>query len=217
MTKLNQQPQIRTIRLFGSLGKKFGEVHRFSVRTPAEAVRALCVNFPKFEKELRDSKDKNVAYKVKVDSREIDASELKFPSSKEIHFSPIIMGAGNATGKFIVGAVLIVAGLIITGGTYGAGAPLGTAMINVGIGFMIGGVFQMLSPVPKGQDPQESPDDKPSYVFNGPVNTTAQGEPVPIGYGRMIIGSAVISAGIVVDDLSTVDPLVDPNLLNWIK
>ena len=37
----------------------------------------------------------------------------------------------------------------------------------------------------------------PSYLFNGAVNTTAQGHPVPIGYGRLIVGSAVISASIV--------------------
>jgi len=40
-----------------------------------------------------------------------------------------------------------------------------------------------------------------SYVFNGAVNTTAQGHPVPVGYGRMIVGSAVISAGIDVDEI----------------
>jgi predicted phage tail protein len=33
------------------------------------------------------------------------------------------------------------------------------------------------------------------------VNTTAQGHPVPVGYGRMIVGSAVISAGIDVDEI----------------
>ena len=32
--------------------------------------------------------------------------------------------------------------------------------------------------------------------FNGPVNTVSQGNPVPVGYGRLKIGSAVISSGL---------------------
>ncbi|MGZ6477653.1 MAG: tail assembly protein [Bdellovibrionales bacterium] len=212
-----KSPPVKTIRLFGSLGKKFGDVHRFSVRTPAEAVRALCANFPGFEQELLESSRKNVGYKVTVDNREIDESELKFPSSKEIHFAPVIMGAGSGTGKVIIGAVLIVAGLVIGVGSAGTAGFIAGAMVNVGIGLMIGGVVQMLSPVPKADDPQEDPAHKPSYVFNGPVNTIAQGQPVPVGYGRLIVGGAVISAGVVVDDLSTVDPLVDPTPPVWVK
>ena len=42
--------------------------------------------------------------------------------------------------------------------------------------------------------PKTEPDTR--YHFNGVVNTTAQGNPVPLGYGRMIVGSAVVSAGI---------------------
>ncbi|HNQ32149.1 MAG TPA: hypothetical protein PKJ93_00055, partial [Methanoculleus sp.] len=36
----------------------------------------------------------------------------------------------------------------------------------------------------------------------GPVNTMAQGHPVPVGYGEMIVGSAVISAGIEIDEVA---------------
>jgi predicted phage tail protein len=63
----------------------------------------------------------------------------------------------------------------------------------------IGGVIQMLSPqqMPKSG---ESANNGASYNFTGPVNTTAQGNPVPVLYGRMIVGSAVISAGIVAED-----------------
>ena len=34
------------------------------------------------------------------------------------------------------------------------------------------------------------------YLFNGPVNTTQQGLPVPIAYGELVVGGAVISASI---------------------
>lgn len=39
-----------------------------------------------------------------------------------------------------------------------------------------------------------------SYNFSGAVNTTIQGSAVPVMYGRMFVGSAVIAAGIVAED-----------------
>ena len=67
---------------------------------------------------------------------------------------------------------------------------------------ILGGVAQMIAPTAKSSDPSERPENQPSYVFNGAVNTTAQGHPVPVGYGRLIVGSAVISAGIDVDEIA---------------
>ena len=46
----------------------------------------------------------------------------------------------------------------------------------------------------------DGPDNGASYNFNGPVNTTAQGNPVPLLYGEMFVGSATISAGIYSED-----------------
>ncbi len=209
--------QLRVIKLYGELGERFGRIHRLSVKTPAEAVRALSANFPEFEKNVLELGKKNLVYQVKVDGRTIDESELSYPLSREIHFTPVIRGAGGPTDKFIVGAVLIIAGIVIGAGSGGTAGFIGGAMVNVGIGFMIGGVVQMLSPVPKDPGPDEAAVHTPSYVFNGPVNTTAQGQPVPVLYGRLLVGSAIISAGIVIDDLSTVDPLIDPATLVWVK
>jgi predicted phage tail protein len=66
----------------------------------------------------------------------------------------------------------------------------------------LGGVAQMLAPQPASNEPSERPENQPSYTFNGAVNTTAQGQPVPLGYGRLVVGSAVISAGIDVDQVA---------------
>lgn len=208
---------MKTIRLYGELAKKYGPVHVLAVKTPAEAVRALNANHPGFDRHLIESAERNIAYQVKVDDSEIDETQLKYPVSREIHFTPMIQGAGSAGAKLIIGAVLIVAGVLLTVYSGGTGAAIGGYMINAGIGFMIGGVVQMLVPVPKAGDPAEDAENKPSYVFNGPVNTTAQGQPVPIGYGRLIVGGAVISAGIVVDDLSSIDPLFDWDSLEFTK
>ena len=42
----------------------------------------------------------------------------------------------------------------------------------------------------------EQVENKPSYLFDGAVNTTRQGNAVPVGYGRLRVGSQVISAGL---------------------
>ena len=66
---------------------------------------------------------------------------------------------------------------------------------------LLGELGRSFAPTPKATEPSERPENKPSYSFNGAVNTTAQGHPVPVGYGRLIVGSAVISAGIDVDEI----------------
>lgn len=64
----------------------------------------------------------------------------------------------------------------------------------------VGGVVQMLSPQVSGLRMRQDPDNKPSYAFGGPVNTTASGNPVPLLYGQREIGGAIISAGIYAED-----------------
>lgn len=65
---------------------------------------------------------------------------------------------------------------------------------------MAGGVIQLLSPQPGGLARKESSDNKASYAFGGVTNTTSQGYPVGLLYGKRRIGGAIISAGIYVGD-----------------
>ena len=76
-------------------------------------------------------------------------------------------------------------------------------MVQIGASLILGGVVQMLTPVPRGTK-NKSVSNEPSYSFNGAVNTQAQGNPVPLLYGRMIVGSAVISAGINAEDYAPI-------------
>jgi predicted phage tail protein len=190
---------MRIVRLSGELGKKFGRVHRLLVKTPGEAIRALCANFPEFEKDLRESHKRNVGYRVINGNYELEkAEEVREPASGEIKIIPVIMGA-NATTRILIGVTLIAAALVMTVSGVGAGAA--PYVMSAGIGLTLGGVIELLSPVPKIKEPDERPENKPSYIFNGPVNTTAQGHPVPIGYGRLRVGGGIVSAGISIDQI----------------
>jgi predicted phage tail protein len=62
---------------------------------------------------------------------------------------------------------------------------------------VLGGVAQLLTPVPKmaaGKDSDKDP--RKSYSFSGIQNVSRQGVPVPVIYGETIVGSVVISAAI---------------------
>lgn len=193
---------MRTILLLGDLGNNFGKKFEMDVKNPAEVIRALCANFPDFKKYVIESGKKNVFYKVLVGKQARTVEQLHDPSGKDvIKIVPVIGGAGGRANPFtfIAAAALIAASFV--GNYFFPGNPISPYLMNAGIAMAIGGVVQMLTPVPKTPNNNDRPDNKPSFVFNGAVNTVAQGNPVPVGYGRMIVGSAVISAGITTDEL----------------
>ncbi|RIQ74583.1 tail assembly protein [Bordetella avium] len=197
--------RVRTIRLYGQLGAQFGRVHRLAVNSTAEAVRALCVLIPGFEAAMASSADRGVSYACFVGRRNIGHDELaSLVGDDDIRVAPIIAGAKRG-GLFqvVLGAALIGLAAWNPMGwlALGAKGAVGTtAMFSMGMSLALGGVVQMLSPQQRALSTKDGPDNGASYNFSGPVNTTAQGNPVPILYGRMIIGSATISAGIFSED-----------------
>lgn len=193
--------RLTTIRLYGALGARFGRVHKMAVQTSAEAVKALCVNFDGLEEYLMNAKKNGMVFAVFRGKRNIGVEDYKsLGGESDIRIAPVMEGAKKA-GVFqtILGAVLVVAGVVY--GAYTGDWGNAAYAIQAGIGAMAGGVYQMLSPQPKGLQSREDPDNKPSYAFGGAVNTIAMGNPVPVLYGEREIGGAIISAGIVAEDI----------------
>jgi predicted phage tail protein len=196
---INYQP-MTTIKLYGQL-RQFGRSFRLSVRSPAEAIKALCVQIPGFEQFLSNAKSRGMEFAVFRGKTNIGEQELSFSGDGEIRIAPIITGSKKAGGlQTIIGAVLIVVGLVITGGTFGAGAPFGSALITMGASMAIGGVIQMLSPAAKGLKTSAAPENTPGYAFGSAKNTTASGNPVPLCVGKRRWGGAIISAAIYAED-----------------
>ena len=191
--------QLQTIRLYGELGTRFGRVHHLAVSSAAEAVRALGARFPDFDQHLIDSIDRNVGYSVFYGKTNLEKSRLHEPCSNEdIRIAPMVMGSkSNGVFNIIVGAILVIVGAVFT--AFGGGG-IGIPMMNLGWGMIVGGVVQLLVPAPKGTSAKDKADNQPSYAFNGSVNTQAQGNPVPVLYGELIVGSAVINASIDAQD-----------------
>ena len=195
------EPRLRTIRLYGRLGARFGRKFRLAVSSPAEAIRALCVLLPGFKQYLMAAKGSGMEFAVFVGRQNLVKEQLKDPpGDDDIRIAPVMVGAKRAGAlQTIVGAVLIVVGAILY---Y---TPVGVPLIKLGVAMAAGGIVQMISPQPTGLGAKDSPENTPSYSMNGAVNTQAQGNPVPLAYGGhdtkgMFTGSAVISGGIYAEE-----------------
>ncbi|WP_275150674.1 tail assembly protein [Citrobacter koseri] len=195
--------RLTTIRLYGALGARFGRIHKLAVQTSAEAVKALCVNFDGLEEYLMNAKKNGMTFAVFRGKRNIGVDDYQnLAGDSDIRIAPIIEGSKKA-GVFqtILGAVMVVVGAVITYFSGGTATPLTAGLMTSGAAMMAGGIYQMLSPQPKGLQGREDPDNKPSYAFGGSVNTLAMGNPVALLYGEREIGGAIISAGIVAEDI----------------
>ncbi|HFQ4860086.1 TPA: tail assembly protein [Vibrio vulnificus] len=185
------------IYLSGSLAKQFGRRHVYDLDSGAakEAFSALTNTIEGFEQFIRAQAKKGIRYAIFRNRENIDENDFSTRGTREIRIVPVIEGS-KRQGVFqtVLGVVLIAAG------AYLAATPFGAPLMNAGIALVAGGVIQMLSPQAKKN---ESSEPNPSYAFGGPVNTSASGHIVGIGYGERLIGGSIISAGIYAEDHST--------------
>lgn len=197
---------LKTIRLYGQLGTLFGREHKLAIDSPREAIKALSVLHDGFEQFLAAAHLKGMEFAVFKGKRNIGEDELYLDTHEEIRIAPIIKGS-KPGGFFqtILGVAIIGAAMMLGPAgwaAFGAAGFAGGALAMTGAAVALGGVIQMLSPQPSGLSIRQDSDNKPSYAFGGTVNTTAQGNPVPLFYGldRREIGGAIISAGIYTED-----------------
>lgn len=192
---------LKTIKLYGILAKRFGKEFRLDVENTREAMRALCVQIPGFEHFMLHAHEQGLEFAVFQDNQNIGESEIDMSTNaKVIKVVPKVIGSGGAV-QAIIGAVLIVVGVLITIGTLGGGAPLGAALIGAGIGMMVGGIAMMLMPKTETTQDDNQDGNKANKGFGGAVTTVSQGNPVPVLYGQREIGGFIASAGQYPEDL----------------
>ena len=210
---------IRDIYLYGSAGKLFGSHFRLDVATPTEAVRALMTLRPGLRETMRNGNWRVVVGRPHIANSLPQVALGVRLGNEPIHFVPSTQPAGGGDGKsigaIIGGTVLIGAAIIATGGLGAAFAtPLIAglsygSLITVGASMVLGGVAGLLTQSPQPQQGQESPtdqitpaEDRPSFLFNGVTNNSQQGGPVPLVFGRHLVGSVVASAGLNAEDVA---------------
>lgn len=214
---------IRDVYLYGKPGKMFGGHFRIDVASPAEAIRALMVLRPGLREVIRQGNWRVIVGSPHIQNTiEVHTVGMTL-GHLPIHLVPTTRPAGgdDGVGKIAVGVVLIGASIAtagiaagFAGGFFAAMAATsfaGITAMNVavlGASMVLGGVASMLSQPPQAIPGQGSPtemakpmEDRPSFLFNGIVNNSQQGGPVPLVFGTHLVGSVVVSAALFAEDI----------------
>lgn len=179
------------IKLYGELGKIYGQEHNLSLDRLSEFGVAMEANFRGFKKFFIDSVNEAKAYCLFVDGNLIagrmDLQNILNKRPSEIAVVPIISGAA-----YII--PYIAAYLVEYGIAY---AVTETVLQLVLMAVVSAVVSTLFAPKPKSAIQTSTANaGLSSYYFGGRANKAQQGQPVPIVYGQLKIGSYVIQAGI---------------------
>ena len=226
---------MQRVVLLDELGEKFGAVHEYyNLRTPADAIKLLCINHPDFQKELLESGERGIGYRVIQAGTDFGLEDMLLPfGSNDLIIVPVIGGSNFwkvLTGTVLVGAAFLTGGASLAFNSLALASPtvvgittttLGAIAVNTGVALALGGVAEMLSPQPEGPlniigSASQSGDTGPgssirgmdgaqSYSYRGPVNTVGAGAVIPLVFGQCIVGSHTVTASVEVTDES--DPL----------
>ena len=159
------------VELHGDLGKEFESSWELEVSSAGEALKAIESQCPNFKQYIINREaNEGQRYYVAVDQQKLLKDGEFFckfhKNTKKIDILPIVGGGGPALPF------------------------LGKLLIAVAVGAATSMIVSKLFEPP---DPQELKDTS-SYLFNGAENTESQGIPVPIAYGKLLIGGKVVSA-----------------------
>lgn len=174
-----------TVCLYGGL-RECGRRFDLQVASPAEAVHALTVQIPALRQKLRQG-----FYQVRFGRRDWSEGELKSgfgqPAEGVLHIVPRVQGAGRKGG-----IIQTIAGVVVAAVGYFFGQAWA---VQLGVGMALGGVAQMLTKPPKLENGKGVESSRNSS-FSNLSNTAAQGQSMPLAYGRIYCGSRVVSQGI---------------------
>ena len=168
--------------LEGRLGQVLGRRFSFKTKTLKETLNAIEANTSRLRSYFLNSKKR--AFAIFVDDKEVavDSHLICNVRNKKVRIIPILFGAVAATSAAIAAAIFTSATAIKVA-TFVIGAVLAAAL-SFGISLLIS---KMMEP--------DDPDivSTTSFIFGQAENVAKQGLPVPVGYGRFIVGSRTVS------------------------
>ena len=157
-----------TIRLHGILAKKYGEVFKMEINKPRDVIRAIDSNREGFRKAVIDLQKQGFSYELVVNKKRLNKEEfLNNKNPQEIDFVPFIVGSAD----------------------FGLSILFMLASTAIQYALMDPGVIDGGESTVGGSES--------SLTFNNSqINLTSQGSPLPIGYGRLKVGSSVIQSSV---------------------
>lgn len=188
------------VKLLGELGRRFGRNYSFVAHSPKDVISALSNQIDGFKQYLMEAHEQNIAFKLVNDKPDgMDYEQVLMPC-KRLVIAPVVAGGGTV-GKILLGIGLIALSFVSFGagawagvlGSFGtsAGAASGSMLaFKLGATLLFSGIAELLAPSPSGED-------KESFLFDRADNTTSQGTPVPVLYGKFLATSpALISSSV---------------------
>ncbi|CRE96445.1 TPA: tail assembly protein [Yersinia enterocolitica] len=184
---------VARVCLYGHL-QRFGQRFDLSINTGAEAIRALSVQIQGFKSQMMQG-----WYQIRITGQDISPDDMAqrlhepLPEGAIIHIVPRMAGAGwwKKLRHVVIGAIAIGIAFWSGGASIAAWGALEKGLFALGASMVLGGVSQMLAPKPPS--PNQTDNGKQNTYFSCLDNMTAQGSPVPVIYGEMMVGSRVIS------------------------
>jgi predicted phage tail protein len=159
---------MKKVYLHGALGKRFGKTWDLNVSSPGEAIAAIFANNPEVEKYLNKKQQEGVIYGIKKSGEQgfTESKEFLLSTEKDLHIFPIAQGSGGFAVSLIMTAITTAASMYIS-------KKMAEAM---------------------ERDDETLKVQTKSYMYNGKENRFTQGQNVPLGYGKLNIGTNVVSA-----------------------
>jgi predicted phage tail protein len=198
---------MKEIRLLGDL-QAFKSEWSLDVSSVAEALRAINANRPGFL-HAADAGDYVLLLMDRENPdlcRQVTADNALYPWADEVLFVvPRVGGDEPFSATAIMGASIAVTGTIVM--SAGVAAMMATALnllVSIALSMAVSMVASLISGTNDGMKASEAEpyENKPSYLFNGVVNTTRQGHRMPLLYGGpLLVGSMVLSSQIHVKDI----------------
>ncbi len=163
---------MKKVFLHGEIADIFGSEWELNVKSPRESISALLANNPEIEKYLFEKEKHGITYCAGYENEKpITNQSLDFKSERDIHIFPTPAGSMAMVGS-----------ILSTGLSSFAGA-----FINAKIAKKMKQTFDQ-------KDTETLVAQSKSFLMEGSRNRYTQGSNVPLGYGRLKIGSNVISS-----------------------
>ena len=168
---------MKIVNLHGKLAEKFGSRWELEINSISEALRAINANTGDFFDYLSEKQEENKTF-----SFILEDCKQKIETVEEI-LTPL---PKKCTEFHIMPNA--------EGGMAEIAVPLAISVIT-------GVIMRALFKPPKPEEEKQSK----SFLFGGAENVASQGVAVPLGYGRLLVGSVVVSATMRHVDRNNVD------------
>jgi predicted phage tail protein len=165
------------INLHGILKYEFGEVIPLNITRPKEVIDAIDSIKKDFRIRVYQLARENVHFNIIADGESVkNFNQLEMKKNfKQIDIVPMVAG-----GVFVIDDIIIM------------------AAINIAI--MVASMAIQMAMRPKPPKPEQLQSEvsagKQSFLISSNTNLAQQGVPVPVGYGRLRVGSYVIQSSV---------------------